>query len=148
MTNFIQQVHLNDCLKLRKEVLWPSATLQECTEEGDDQALHFGYVKDQHIISCLSVFYRTPTRYQIRKFATQTAYQNQGIGSYLFKNVLQELINKQIETVYLNARTTAVRFYEKFQFKAFDKEFSKKNVTFLPMELDLIKWNMKIPTTK
>lgn len=142
MVDFIQQIDLKECLKLRKAVLWPSATLQECIEEGDDQALHFGYIKDKNIISCLSVFYRTPTRYQIRKFATQTAYQNQGIGSCLFKNILQELINKQVESVYLNARTTAVHFYEKFQFRAFDKEFSKNNVTFLPMELELSKWRI------
>lgn len=142
-TNLIQSITLHDCLKLRRDVLWPQFSLQDCIEDEDEQAMHYGYIKNQEIISCLSVFYRTPIRYQIRKFATQTQYQNQGIGTLLFSTVLQKLINKQIQTVYLNARITALRFYEKFDFKVFDKEFSKKNVTFLPMELNLIEWNIK-----
>lgn len=139
----IQQIELRDCLDLRRDILWPNASLQDCIEEDDEHATHYGYIKDQKTISCISVFYRSPTRYQIRKFATKTDYQNQGIGSFLFQNILQELAKKQIETIYLNARITAIRFYEKFHFQPFDKEFSKKGVCFLPMELNLIEWNIK-----
>lgn len=143
LLNAIQLIELQDCLQLRRDILWPNASLQDCIEEGDEQATHYGYIQNKQVISCLSVFFRTPKRYQIRKFATKTEYQNQGIGTFLFQHVLQMLIQKQAETVYLNARSTATRFYEKFQFQPFDKEFSKSNVTFLPMELNLIQWNIK-----
>ncbi|CAI3923077.1 MULTISPECIES: GNAT family N-acetyltransferase [Commensalibacter] len=141
--NSIKQIELSDCLNLRRDILWPNGTLQDCIEEDDENATHYGYIKDQKVISCLSVFYRSPIRYQIRKFATKTDYQNRGIGSFLFHHILLELANKKIETIYLNARVTAIRFYEKFQFQPFDKEFSKKGVSFLPMELNLTQWNIK-----
>lgn len=141
--NAIQLIKLQDCLQLRRDILWPKASLQDCIEEGDEYATHYGYIQNKQVVSCLSVYFRTSKRYQIRKFATQTEYQNQGIGTFLFQHVLQTLIQKQVETVYLNARISATQFYEKFQFHPFDKEFSKNNVTFLPMELNLIQWNIK-----
>ncbi|MDI2111914.1 GNAT family N-acetyltransferase [Commensalibacter nepenthis] len=134
----IHQIQLEDCLPLRRDILWPSFDLQDCIEPGDENAIHYGYLINNQVISCLSVFYRTPSRRQIRKFATASKYQNQRIGSTLFKTVLQKLKNDNVSSIYLNARSTAVRFYEKFNFTYFDTEFTKNNVTFFPMELNLI----------
>lgn len=139
----IHQIQLKDCLPLRRDILWPSFDLQDCIEPGDEDAFHYGYLIDNQVISCLSVFYITPSRRQIRKFATASQYQNKGIGSTLFKTVLQELKNDGVATVYLNARSTAVRFYEKFNFNYFDKEFLKNDVIFFPMELNLVKANIE-----
>ncbi|MDI2089981.1 GNAT family N-acetyltransferase [Commensalibacter oyaizuii] len=133
----IENITLEECLPLRRDVLWPLLHTQDCIEAGDEDATHYGYCVDNKIISCLSVFFRTPERYQIRKFATHAYYQNKGIGSILFTHVLKTLKQQQVQTVYLNARFTAVRFYEKFNFKRFDQEFTKNNVLFVPMEFDL-----------
>ncbi|CAI3922677.1 Ribosomal protein S18 acetylase RimI and related acetyltransferases (RimI) (PDB:1GHE) [Commensalibacter communis] len=144
MTSYhIRHIQLEDCLQLRRDILWPSFKLQDCMEPGDEDATHYGYLINDQVISCLSVFYRTPNRRQIRKFATESHYQNRGIGSTLFKTVLQELKKDHVASVYLNARSTATRFYEKFNFTYFDTEFTKNNVTFVPMELDLTKANIE-----
>lgn len=84
----IQTVPLQDCLMLRHKVLWPNKPLEASRVSGDESAAHYGIRKDEQLICCLSVFKRTDGLYQIRKFATDHAFQGQGYGSSLLTSVL------------------------------------------------------------
>lgn len=137
LNNTIISITLNDCLLLRHQVLWPHLTEQECIDKEDNNSTHIGYFQNNKIISCLTLTPKTAIHYRIRKFATHPSFQRQGIGSKLFTTVLTRLKKNQIEFVSLNARNTAINFYNKFNFCISGEQFSNKNVLFTPMQLTL-----------
>lgn len=140
-TNFIKPISLKDCLPLRREVLWPFLTLEECIDPEDQNSTHIGYCQNNQVISCLSIYPQSSTIYQIRKFATLPSFQRKGIGTKVFTAVLNDLKQKQIEYITLNARITAVEFYKKFNFYFTGEQFIKKNISFLPMQIALKDFN-------
>lgn len=133
----IKQITLNDCLPLRHQVLWPMLTMQECIDPEDEHSIHMGYCINDRVISCLSIFPHSSTHHQVRKFATHPSFQGQGIGSTLFTRVLATCKKEGISLISLNARMTAIQFYKKFNFHICGKEYSKKNLSFIPMQLAL-----------
>ena len=71
---------------------------------------------------------------QFRKFATETAEQNKGYGSVLLNHVMEESIKNKVETLWCNARTTALRFYEKFGFEVVSEKWINNEVEYVKME--------------
>lgn len=133
----IKEITLTDCLPLRHKVLWPLLTIEECIDPADKDSIHMGYILNDTLISCLTLTPQSMHHCQIRKFATDPAFQRRGIGSTLFTTTLNKLKKNHIKLVTLNARNTAIGFYHKFNFQISGKEFSKKNVLFTPMEINL-----------
>ena len=127
----LQIVPLQDCLTLRHNVLWPNAPLAASRVEGDEEALHYGIRVDGQLICCLSVFKLGDDLYQIRKFATDSAYQGQGYGSRLLTSVLASLGTSG--KVVLDARLSAQGFYTKFGFSAQGDVFNKSDVAYIRM---------------
>ncbi len=140
-TQNIQTITIKDCLPLRHQVLWPFLSLKECIDPEDQNSTHIGYLINNKVISCLSIYPKTPDNYQIRKFATHPSFQRKGIGTKLFITVLNELKQKNIHSVTLNARSTAINFYKKFNFYFSGKRFIKKNISFIPMQIVLKNFN-------
>lgn len=128
-------VTLEQCLDIRHPVLWPHLPRDASRVEGDDDALHFGVLHDGAVVSCLSVFMLEEATCQIRKFATLERYQGQGFGGFLFKSVLEKMATAGVTTVCLDARTSAVRFYQKFGFLPQGETFFKKDVEYVRMAL-------------
>ena len=127
----VQPVSLEECLVLRRSVLWPHAPLAASRVEGDEQAHHYGIRKNGQLICCLSVFNLSDDHYQIRKFATASAYQRQGYGSRLLSSVLAALGTGK--TVVLDARLSARGFYAGFGFSAQGDVFNKRDVAYIRM---------------
>ena len=126
-------VTLEQCLDIRHQVLWPQLPREASLVEGDNDALHFGVLHDGAIVSCLSVFMLEKATCQIRKFATLESCQGQGYGGFLFKSVLEKMAAAGVNTVCLDARTSAVRFYQKFGFLPQGETFFKKGVEYVRM---------------
>lgn len=139
----IKPISLEDCLPLRQKVLWPSLTVEECIDPEDQYSKHVGYILDNQVVSCFSIYPKLQNNYQIRKFATSPSFQRKGIGTKLFTTVLNDLKQKKIEFVTLNARITAVEFYKKFDFYLSGEKFIKKNIPFIPMQIALKDFNLK-----
>lgn len=101
----IVKLHWQDTLAIRQEVLWPDKPREFCHVEGDETAWHYGgYIKDASIektLVCVASIYpdsnnidsntRHASKARLRKFATLSDYQNQGIGSLVLKHIIEEL---------------------------------------------------------
>lgn len=70
---------------------------------------------------------------QIRKFATDAAFQRQGYGSRLLTQVLEKLQAESINDIMLNARLTATEFYVRFGFQVAGEVCHKEGIAYVKM---------------
>lgn len=126
-------VTLEQCLDIRHPVLWPQLPREASRVAGDNDALHFGVQHEGVIVSCLSVFMLEASTCQIRKFATLEACQGKGFGGFLFQSALEKMAAAGVNNVCLDARTSAVGFYEKFGFRPEGERFFKQDVEYVRM---------------
>lgn len=129
----VTRITAEECLDLRHRVLWPDLKREESRLEGDDVAEHFGIFYNNTLISCLSIFSVSNDSRQIRKFATDTLFQGQGYGSSLLQFVLDNQRYSGGKTVFLNARLSAVSFYQKFGFVTQGDIFSRNGLEYACM---------------
>ncbi|MCW2479610.1 GNAT family N-acetyltransferase [Candidatus Symbiopectobacterium sp. NZEC135] len=129
----VRPITADTCLPLRQKTLWPDRPLDFLRIEGDEQAQHYGLYLDDALVSCLSVFSLTNTARQIRKFATDAAFQRQGYGSRLLTEVLEKLQAEGINDITLNARLTATAFYVRFGFQVAGEVCHKEGVDYVKM---------------
>jgi len=127
------RVTLEQCLDIRHPVLWPQLPREASRVEGDNDALHFGVQHEGVIVSCLSVFMLEASACQIRKFATLEACQGKGFGGFLFQSTLEKMAADGVNDLCLDARTSAVGFYEKFGFRPEGERFFKQGVEYVRM---------------
>ena len=52
--------------------------------------------------------------------------QKQGIGAIILKGLIEICNEKEIKKIELSARETALKFYEKFGFTAFNEKYPSK----------------------
>lgn len=126
-------VTLEQCLDIRHPVLWPQLPREASRVAGDNDALHFGVQHEGVIVSCLSVFMLEASTCQIRKFATLEACQGKGFGGFLFQSALEKMAAAGVSNVCLDARTSAVGFYEQFGFRPEGERFFKQDVEYVRM---------------
>ncbi|MBG6248439.1 GNAT family N-acetyltransferase [Candidatus Symbiopectobacterium endolongispinus] len=88
---------------------------------------------DDALVSCLSVFPLANMARQIRKFATDAAFQRQGYGSRLLTQVLEKLQAESINDIMLNARLTATEFYVRFGFQVAGEVCHKEGIAYVKM---------------
>lgn len=95
----IARITTEACLPLRREILWPSLTEEECRVPQDPEATHLGAFRGETLVGCLSLCPIGPDLIQLRKFAVAAEWQGNGIGA---------------QRLELDARSSAFGFYSKF----------------------------------
>ncbi len=129
----IKQVPLNTVWHMRRDIMYPSFTIDQVKLADDEAGLHLGVYMQDEVVSVVSVFIAEGSL-QFRKFATQTAVQGKGYGSFLLKHVLQLAVEQHCATVWCNARTTAIPFYERFGMYPQGNTWFKDGHMFIRME--------------
>lgn len=118
-------------LGLRSKILRNGVPLSQCIFPTDqaEGAFHLAFYVDDNEIATIASFYpknygdRKDLGYQLRGMATDTPYLGKGLGKQLVEFAV-EYINKTKATyIWCNARTTAVKFYEKLGFETVSEEF-------------------------
>jgi len=130
----IKSIQWQEALPIRHQVLWPDKTPSFCQVQGDETAAHYGAYCDDELVSVASV-YIDDNRARLRKFATLSEYQGQGIGSRVITHLLTELKAANIEYFWCDARRSAVGFYQKFGLEAQGDEFFKSGIPYFKMEV-------------
>ena len=74
---------------------------------------------------------------QFRKFATLPVYQGQGIGKQLLQHTISEAQQLKAEILWCDARTSAMDFYQRFDFEVMGTEFMKSGVSYVKMQRSL-----------
>ena len=131
----IKQIQPSETWEIRHRVMWADKPFDEVKLPNDDIGLHFGLFKDDVLLSVISLFIEDYTA-QFRKFATETAEQGRGYGAKLLTHLMEECINKNIKTLWCNARTSASEFYEKFGFEIVSDAWVKDGIEYVKMSMD------------
>ncbi len=132
----IRSISWEQTIPLRHSVLWPNKPAEYCHVDGDLEASHFGAFIDGDLV-CVASVYITSNKARLRKFATDSRYQNQGIGSKMLEYIIQSLRNNQVGLFWCDARESAIEFYKRFSMKACSDRFYKADVPYFKMEVIL-----------
>jgi GNAT superfamily N-acetyltransferase len=125
-------VKSQDTYVVRHPVLRKGRPIETCRFEGDDlnSTTHFGLFSENELIAVTSVFVHShesleyEIQFQLRGMAVLDAYQSKGIGKILLTAVINELKKQHVNfCMWFNARTSAVGFYEKMNFKKYGDAF-------------------------
>jgi len=133
----IKKVQVDDILDIRHKVLWPDKSPDFVKVPEDDQATHFGLYYEGKLASVLSLFPDAKS-IRFRKFATLSEFQNQGLGSKLLTYVIDYSREQQYEKIWCDARSSAMKFYEKFGFEKFSESFFKEDVEYFKISKRLL----------
>ena len=129
----IKNIQASETWDLRHRVMAPNRLFDSIKLPKDDDGLHFGLFEEEKLISVISLFIENDTA-QFRKFATETSEQNKGYGSILLNHIIEESIKNNVKNLWCNARMTALRFYEKFEFKAVSETWMDNEIEYVKME--------------
>ena len=95
--------------------------------------LHFGMLRGDDLLACVSVILRSPTAAKIRQMAVDAAFQGRGVGSDLLCRVELELKMKGVQSIQLHARKVAVGFYERLGYVVTGEPFTEVTLPHIKM---------------
>ncbi|MEO6174156.1 MAG: GNAT family N-acetyltransferase [Flavobacterium circumlabens] len=134
--NIIQEIQSKETYIVRHPVLRKGKPLESCLFEGDDLETthHFGLFLDSELIGIISLYSKINTTFaqknqaQIRGMAVLEQHQKKGIGEALVKHCENYCLQKNTDLIWFNARTAAVGFYQKMNYKTVGEAFDIKDV--------------------
>jgi len=117
----IRAIKTRDTLGLRKSVLKPFLTEEECINPGDDlpTTFHYGLFRDENLITIATVIreghpdFPAVLPYRLRGMATDPHYHGQGFGKELLSHSIKQLEKNGCDFLWFNARIKAFPFYER-----------------------------------
>ncbi len=114
-----------EMLSLRQRILRDPLGLEWTEEEEswEPRERHFGVRGDGGIIACVVIRPLGKRTVKLRQMAVEPARQGTGIGRGLLEGVEKILVSHELDRIELNARDTAVGFYEKLGFCKMGEEF-------------------------
>ncbi|WP_160062685.1 GNAT family N-acetyltransferase [Psychromonas sp. L1A2] len=125
-----------DTISVRHQVLWPHKPPEFCRVEGDEQALHFAVMGSQQIV-CVASLYIDNNTARLRKFATLSAFQSKGVGSFMINYLIDNLKQQGINYLWFDARESALGFYQRFGFDKMGELFYKSDIAYYRMSKSL-----------
>ena len=114
-----------EMLTLRKRILRDPLGLEWTEEEEswEPRERHFAMQVDNETVACVVIRPLGQGVVKLRQMAVEPARQGTGIGRGLLEGVEKILITDEVDRIELNARDTAVGFYEKLGFRKVGEEF-------------------------
>ncbi|QDT41408.1 ribosomal-protein-alanine N-acetyltransferase [Gimesia alba] len=99
---------------------------------------HYGMIEEDRVVACALAVPVTPEKAKIRQMAVAVEYQNQGTGRQLLRNMELDLKQQGVKSLELEARSTAVGFYEKLDYKKEGDEFLAVSIPHVKMVKSLV----------
>ncbi|HKA35579.1 MAG TPA: GNAT family N-acetyltransferase, partial [Thermoanaerobaculia bacterium] len=122
--------------RLREEVLRRplGLPLSERDRIGEENQLHFGlFESGKELVACAVVVRLSPAEARIRQMAVSPLHQRKGLGQRLMAGIERDLRARSFTTLVLNARKSAVGFYEKLGYTEVGEEFVDLTVPHVKM---------------
>jgi len=132
----IKRISWQQTLEIRQKVLWPNKSALSSKIKDDEIANHYGVFINNKLVCVASIFIKNTTA-RLRKFATLTEYQGQGIGSKLLHHIIEQLTKHNVTVFWCDARKTAVGIYQKFNMNIEGNEFMKSGMPYFRMSVNL-----------
>lgn len=124
-----------ECL-LREEVLRRPLGLPLREEDltNEENQLHFGlFGPSNGLLACVVAVKLSPTEARIRQMAVSPPHQRKGLGQRIMVELENSLQARGFKKFVLNARTSAVGFYEELGYTVVGDEFVDVTVPHLKM---------------
>ena len=112
--------------RLREGVLRRPLGLPLSEEDlaGEKDQLHFGlFGPGNELVACVVAVRLSPTEARIRQMAVSPSHQRKGLGQRLMVDLERNLEARGFRKFVLNARSSAVGFYEKLGYAVVGDEF-------------------------
>ena len=155
----IVPIAAEDTYKLRHEVLWPNATLLEVQLAVDSVSIHLGafahqqedssehrvpvgvitiHVSKLESSSTLAESSSETLEAQFRKLAVAPEWQGRGIGSRLVEQAGIVASDAGAQSLWCDARTSALSFYKRLGMQTEGSSFMRKGVEYVKMRRALV----------
>jgi GNAT superfamily N-acetyltransferase len=136
MNYFIRKITVTDTYTVRHIVLRAGKPIESCHFEGDElvSTHHFGCFIEDQLIGVISLFeigntnFAEQKSFQIRGMAVLYSHQKQGVGEALVNEAESFCVTEKATSIWFNARTSAVGFYQKMGYEIIGSEFEIKEV--------------------
>lgn len=125
----IKPISAQETYEIRKEILRRNINLTEKIDDDfSETSFHLGAYVNNKLVSVATFMQHnnenfTGKQYRLRGMATLDAYQKKGLGKMLIFEGVKKLKKIGVETLWCNARTSALQFYQKLGFKTIGTEF-------------------------
>lgn len=129
MSILIKEVKAEQTYPIRQSELRKGFSLENCYMEGDEKqtTFHLGAFDNNTIVGVVSLM-KTAQGYQLRGMAILESYKGQKIGTQLIEKAEEQLKNKCISTIWMNARINAVNFYQKQGYTSIGNPFTIEGI--------------------
>jgi phosphoribosylformimino-5-aminoimidazole carboxamide ribotide isomerase len=134
----IEQIRPELTWQLRQQVLYPAQKLYEMELDEDNEGVHFGAFTEDKLVGIISLF-QHDVSFQFRKLAVLAEFQKMGIGNSLLNRVEEYAKSENWETIWCNARVSAIGFYLKAGYSHTGKLFSKNGFDYEILEKSIKK---------
>jgi len=116
---FVEEVESHELHALRRNVLrgGDSAVVVEDPRDGQPSSMHLAVRINGSVVTSGSFYVSTSpvdttqTSMQLRYLATDPIFQGQGLGAALLKEAEARLTRRGVDSIWANARDTALGFY-------------------------------------
>jgi len=98
---------------------------------------HYGVFKDEQLLACLVIKPVDKAIVKLRQMAVLPAYQGKGLGQFLVNNTEQALFKQGIQQIELNARQTAIGFYQRLGYQIYGELFIDISIPHILMKKTL-----------
>lgn len=129
----IKFISSQDCIDLRHRILRPGQPIENCIYPGDNSpnSFHIGIVNSNDLIISNGTFMQEAHKefpnaklaYRLRGMATASEFQKQGLGRNILEAAEAELLKRNCDLLWFNARTSAEGFYKKLGYKCVESIF-------------------------
>lgn len=125
------EINAEATIPVRHAVLRVGKPVSSCIFEGDNlpTTKHFGAFENQKLVGVITVLEKTNAlflskkQFQIRGMAVLNEFQHQGYGYDLMQIAEKYIQDQQGNIIWLNARQSAVAFYEKLGYRIIGDSF-------------------------
>ena len=136
MAAIIKEISALETFSVRHPVLRAQRPLESCRFEGDDleTTKHFGFFSDGNLVGVVSVFenksdkFHEKHQFQLRGMAVLSSEQGKGFGEKLLEFAEDYVKKENGDLIWFNARSMAVRFYEKAGYAVMGSAFEITDV--------------------
>lgn len=132
----IRQITWPETIPVRHLVLWPERPPTFSQLDNDPQGQHFGAFIEEKLVCVASVFI-DGKQARLRKYATLTEYQGQGVGTAVLQAIFTYLKHAQVGYFWCDARESAIGFYRRFGMQVEGDRFYKSEVAYVKMTITL-----------
>jgi GNAT superfamily N-acetyltransferase len=121
----IRDIDAEEAQPLRAAILRPGVPFEASVYPLDyeDESIHMGAFENDELVTVASIFHEPPpgeenqTAWRLRGMVTRPAVQRSGYGRAVLRKCISRIARRGATLLWCNARTDAVDFYRRLQFK-------------------------------